>query len=103
MILGALLDAGLPFADLRRALGSLAIDPATVWTERVTRAGVSATKFHVAGEAVGHAHDHAHEGNSRTETPPLDHDREHARQPHPHRSLAEIYALIDRSALSPQG
>jgi uncharacterized protein (TIGR00299 family) protein len=103
MILGALLDLGLPLEDLRRALGSLAIDPATVWTERVTRAGVSATKFHVAGEAVGHAHDHAHEGNSGTETPPLDHDREHARQPHPHRSLAEIYALIDRSALSPQG
>ena len=103
MILGALLDLGLPLEDLRRALGSLAIDPAAVWTERVTRAGVSATKFHVAGEAVGDARDHAHEGDAGTETPHLDHDRDHGRHPHPHRSLAEIYALIDRSALSSQG
>ena len=103
MILGALLDLGLPLEDLRRALGSLAIDPAAVWTERVTRAGVSATKFHVSGEAVGHAHDHAHDGDSDTETPHLDHDREHGQHPHSHRSLAEIYALIDRSALSSQG
>jgi pyridinium-3,5-bisthiocarboxylic acid mononucleotide nickel chelatase len=103
MILGALLDLGLPLEDLRRALGSLAVDPAAVWTERVTRAGVSATKFHVAGETPGDAHDHAHEAGSGTETPHLDHDREHARHPHAHRSLAEIHALIDRSALSSQG
>ena len=106
MILGALLDLGLPLEDLRRALGSLAIDPAAVWTERVTRAGISATKFHVAGEAVGHAHDHSPDGESGTgtETPRLDHNREHARHSHAaHRSVAEIYALIDRSALSAQG
>ena len=50
MILGALLDAGLPLDDLRRALGSLAIDRDAVWTERVMRAGVVATKFYVRGE-----------------------------------------------------
>jgi uncharacterized protein (DUF111 family) len=43
MILGALIDAGVPLDDVRRALGSLAIDRDSVWTERVTRAGVSAT------------------------------------------------------------
>ena len=60
MILGALLDAGLSLEDLRRALGSLAIDRDAGWTERVTRAGISATKFHVRGEEVprDHAHDH---------------------------------------------
>ena len=37
MILGALLDAGVPLDGLRRALGSLAIDREAVWTERVIR------------------------------------------------------------------
>ena len=50
MILGALLDAGLPLDDLRGALGSLAIDRDAVWSERVNRAGITATKFHVRDE-----------------------------------------------------
>jgi hypothetical protein len=104
MILGALLDLGLPLEDLRRALGSLAIDPAAIWTERVTRAGVSATKFHVAGaDAVDHAHHHARENDHGHETAHVGHDRDHAPHTHSHRSLAEIYALIDRSALSAHG
>jgi uncharacterized protein (TIGR00299 family) protein len=104
MILGALLDLGLPLEDLRRALGSLAIDPAAVWTERVTRAGVSATKFHVAGgDAADQAHDHARENDPAAEAPHIGHGHEHAPNTHPHRSLAEIYSLIDRSALSAQG
>ena len=87
MILGALLDAGLPLDDLRRALGSLAIDREAVWVERVTRAGVSATKLHVRGEEppIGHAH-----------------DREHERHHAVHRTVAEIFLLIDGSALSPR-
>jgi uncharacterized protein (TIGR00299 family) protein len=82
MILGALVDAGLPLADVRHALGSLAVDADTLWTERVTRAGVSATKLHVRGEC-GAGHEHTHE--------------------HPHRTLAEIERLVDGSALSPTG
>jgi uncharacterized protein (TIGR00299 family) protein len=87
MILGALLDAGLPLDDLRRALGSLALDRETVWTERVTRAGVSATKLRVRGErpSPDHAHDHEHE-----------HHHSHGE----HRTLAEIVHLIDGAALS---
>ena len=55
MVLGALLDAGLPLEELRRALGSLAIDGASVSASRVLRAGVSATKFSVdAEESTGH-------------------------------------------------
>ena len=75
MILGALLDAGLPLEDLRRALGSLGIGEYEVAAERVLRAGVSATKFHLierggedgsAGTEVpaphsqAHQHEHAH-------------------------------------------
>ena len=44
MVLGALLDAGLPLAALREALGSLAIDDFEVTASKVLRAGVSATK-----------------------------------------------------------
>jgi pyridinium-3,5-bisthiocarboxylic acid mononucleotide nickel chelatase len=68
MILGALIDAGVRLEDVRRALGSLAITPDTVWTEPVVRAGIRATKFNVRGETGridnhhehGHQHEHAH-------------------------------------------
>ncbi len=86
MIVGALLDAGLPLDDLRGALGTLAVDRESVWTERVTRAGITATKFHVRGETheKKHGHDHPHHHHS-------------------HRTLPEISKLIDGSALSAAG
>ena len=108
MVLGALLDAGLPLEELRRALGSLAIDGASISSTRVLRAGVSATKFSVEDHGVpahgighdhqaagGHAHSHDH-GHSHSPAPAAV-----AHHHHPHRSLAEINTLIDRSALSP--
>ena len=116
MILGALLDAGLPLDALRGALGSLAIDDFEVTADRVLRAGVSATKFrlheHGTPAAIAHSHDHAHHHHAH------DHDHAHAEHqahpshhahethpphPHDHRSLPEIYAHIDRSALTPEG
>jgi pyridinium-3,5-bisthiocarboxylic acid mononucleotide nickel chelatase len=116
MLLGALIDAGVPLAEVRRALGSLAISADTVWTERVNRAGIVATKFCVRGEETpehvgahvnAHHHDHGQEhGHSD------DHDHEHAHsrqthshqsQTHGHRTLAEISRLIDGSALSAAG
>jgi len=86
MLLGALIDAGVPLAEIRRALGSLAVDPDAVWTEPVVRTGIRATKFCVRGEAGAHTH----AGDHRA-----DHE--------PHRTLAEIAALIDGSALSATG
>jgi uncharacterized protein (TIGR00299 family) protein len=112
MILGALIDAGVPLGEVRRALGSLAVEPDVVWTERVTRAGVSATRFCVRGEDEGHdhhghdlRHQHVHGGDARggpaptsaagiAAAPPRE------RGPHVHRSLREIRARIDGSALS---
>jgi uncharacterized protein (TIGR00299 family) protein len=95
MALGALLDAGLPFDDLKAALGSLALGDAHVHAKKVLRAGVSATKFSVhehAGGRAPHAHDsHDHEHHSHGSAP-------HA--PHPHRHLSAINKLIDTSALS---
>ena len=53
MLLGALIDAGVPLAEIRRALGSLAVDPEAVWTETVVRTGIRATRFCVRGEDGG--------------------------------------------------
>ena len=128
MVLGALLDAGLPLDELRRALGSLAIG-IDVTADRVQRSGVSATKFRVnEGDEPprahehpiehdhhhhhddhhhephrhdhdhGHDHEHAHGGEGRSPQSPAPSPR-----PHPHRSVAEIAGLIDRSALSAGG
>ena len=101
MILGALLDSGVALDDLRRALGSLAIDRDAVWTERVIRAGVAATKFHVRGEegVVERADDHGHSHHDHHHHH-HHHGHEH-REHHVHRSLTEIGRLIDGSALSP--
>ncbi len=81
MVIGALLDLGMPLDGLKAALGSLAIAHGGVSAERVLRAGVSATKFRVhadedpaggsrgdaspAGDrshahADGHSHSHGH-------------------------------------------
>jgi uncharacterized protein (TIGR00299 family) protein len=107
MVLGALLDLGLPLDGLRSALGGLAIEYGDVRTERVLRSGVSAIKFRLAsgGEAPRHEsakaavgghphqdhHDHGrHPGHS------------HAQGSH-HHSLREIAACIERSALSREG
>ena len=113
MVLGALIDAGVKLEDVRRALGSLAIAPTTVWTERVTRTGISATKFCVRGEhaPLDHAHDHdrdhdhkhahvhQHSGPRTTNHEPPTEEKHH----HVHRSLADISRLIDGSALTRTG
>lgn len=101
MILGALIDAGVPLEDVRRALGSLAIDRDAIWTEHVMRAGVSATKLHVRGEQppIDHAHDshqlHRHASDASHRRPAGESHHHHA-----HRTLAEIEGLIEASSLS---
>ena len=64
MALGAMLDAGLPLDELKRALGSLAVSGFDVGAERVLRAGVSATKFvvheHAQHVAPSTQHEHQH-------------------------------------------
>ena len=112
MVLGALLDAGLPLEELRRALGSLAIDGASVSSKRVLRAGVSATKF-IVEDKEQHEHDHGHHNDHghhqhehRDHQAAESHSHEHTHAPaavapdHGHRSLAEINRLIERSSLS---
>jgi len=100
MTLGALLDAGLPLDALKQAFGSLALPGVHVHADRVLRAGVSATKFTVhAHEHHDHHHHHAH--GTEHHAPSTEHGA--LRTGHAHRSLPEIFELIDRSALSPAG
>ena len=75
MLIGALLDAGLPFEHLKEALGSLALDDGCkLSAEPANRSGIAATKFTVTADA----------NNSDNA----------------HRHLPEITRLVDRSALS---
>lgn len=83
MILGALLDLGVPIEALRKALGSLAVEGYTVEADRIVKGGISAVKFRV--------HEHALAGASG------------AAPAHPHHHLDDIRAAIDRSALSVAG
>ena len=109
MVLGALVDAGLPMVKLTEALGSLAVDGYHVHAEKVLRAGVSATKFIVHQDAARgsglaarpdphhHHHDHHDHGHHPETRAPSE------GAAHSHRSLAQIYGLIDKSALSSAG
>jgi uncharacterized protein (TIGR00299 family) protein len=62
MMLGALLDLGLPLDELRKALGSLSLEVGGISADRVLRSGVSATKFrlHEPGTSGHHQHHHDH-------------------------------------------
>ena len=87
MILGALLDLGLPLDALKSALGTLAVDYADVTAERVSRAGVSATKFRLAPPSPGGS-----DPASASQAPPG----------HAHYHLKGIVNKIRRSALKPE-
>lgn len=77
MILGALIDAGVPLPDLRQALGSLGVDGWELAADKVVRCGITATKFRVLEHSAPAAHKHYH--------------------------LAGINKRIDQSALSDAG
>jgi uncharacterized protein (TIGR00299 family) protein len=120
MLLGALVDLGLPLADLRRALSALPLEGYRLEAREVRRAGLRATKVDVVvgpaqgrgprggGQAThdhGHPHDHDHAHNHR-------HDHDHAQVDHGQRQagdppssggdrgLAEVLDLLACSELS---
>ena len=114
MVLGALIDAGVPLEAVRGALGSLGLNH-DLSTERVIRAGLSATYVSVVRKgAVGrdHTHQPAHgHGHAHDHDHPHDHAHrhdEHDGRPHDHgedghRSVDQIVHLIGHSALSTAG
>lgn len=80
MLLGALLNAGLPEEVLREQLSLLPVDGYHLTTEKVNKNGISA----VYVDVKLHAHDH--------------HGHEH----HHHRHLSTIFQIIDDSQLAPK-
>jgi uncharacterized protein (TIGR00299 family) protein len=119
MILGALIDAGIPLEAVTRALGSLAIEGYEISADRVLRAGVSATKFRLVERAAAGAVAHRHDAGGQAAGHDLHHDHGHPHRHahdhgphshgapghahHAHRTLPEIHRLIDGSALSDSG
>ena len=86
MILGALIDAGLPVDELKRALGSLGVEEWDISADRVVKCGIRATKFRV------------HE-----QVPSVASGGPQASGSHRHYHLAGIKKRIDQSALSDSG
>jgi pyridinium-3,5-bisthiocarboxylic acid mononucleotide nickel chelatase len=82
MILGALIDAGLPVGELKRALGSLGVEDWDISADRVVKCGITATKFRV--------HEHA-QTVAGPQSPVAGHRHYH---------LSGIKKRIDQSALS---
>ena len=108
MILGALIDAGLPLDELRAALGSLALNGVRLQAERVDRSGIAATNFSVVTtehthDAHAHTHDHDHgrhhHNHQSPDGEPSTNDADGYHQHH-HRGLTEICSMVDGSALS---
>lgn len=114
MILGALIDLGLPLEVLERELRKLPVDGYRLQVTRVNKVGVMATKFDVIlvteeeerpadslFAEVGHDHhhhDHHHHDHGHDHH---HHHHHHHRYHHEHRSLVQILGLIDRSGLDP--
>jgi uncharacterized protein (TIGR00299 family) protein len=92
MILGALIDAGLPLDELTRALGSLGVDDWDISAERVVKCGITATKFRVL--------EHAHAAQTSSLVASAG---QAAHSAHRHYHLSGIKKRIDQSALSDAG
>lgn len=83
MILGALVDAGLPLEDLKKELSKLKLDDEyEIISKKVLKNGISGTYVDVQLK------EHHHEENHH-----------HHHHHHHHRSLSDIYEIIDKSDL----
>jgi uncharacterized protein (TIGR00299 family) protein len=89
MILGALIDAGLPLDALKQALGSLGVEGWDVSADRVVKCGITATKFRVHGSGANQGSGAGQGTVSGGE--------------HRHYHLSGIHKRIAQSALSDAG
>ena len=103
MLLGALVDAGLPFACLEETAAALNVG-ARLEMRKVSRGGLAATKVDVLtdegsgirdqGSEDQHSHEHEHGHHEHT------HHEHHPHTHAPHRSLSAIIAIIQAAPLS---
>ena len=88
MMIGALLDLGFSFEELREKLLLLPLGGYRLSAEKCNRSGIQATKFNV------HEHHHdVHEHHHDQHQSPHSHE-------HHHRTFADIRAMIEESRLS---
>ena len=102
MVLGALVDAGLPLGDLAAGLASLGLEGFRLEGEEVRRGAFRATRVRVVldwpdapsslTEDHHHQHRHEHEGGEV-------HEHAHPGGAHPHRHLADILAILEAARL----
>lgn len=118
MLLGALVDAGVPLATLQAVPAALGLAGVEVRARRVTRGVLAATKVDVlvdgheegmAGDGHGHPthagphghhghHEHTHQHHERTHAHVAPaHGAPHPDRPHAHRAYAEIAALLEQA------
>lgn len=86
MMLGALLDLGVPEAAVREPLSRLPLSGWGLRVERVRRGLIMGTKIHVDVDGQGHGHGHGQE-HERGHDHAHDHDHDHAHDhahDHPH-------------------
>jgi len=104
MMLGALVDAGVPFSLLEQATAALGVG-ARLEMRQVVRSGLTGTKVDViasgdessraGGSHQGHEHhNHSHEGHAHSHAPSSGHDHEH------HRPLSTILSIIRSAPLA---
>ncbi len=107
MFVGALLDLGVDFAQLRHELEKLRLDEYHLHVSPGQKAQITGTKFDVHLEH-SHEHEHTHghhdeheHGHSHSHSHAHSHTHTHE-EPHTHgRNFAEIKKLIQDSTLSP--
>ena len=92
MLLAAFLDAGADRAALERALRGVVADGWTFAPRRVVKRGIAAT---YAGLVVP-----GEDGDDEHHLHPHDEAHGHRHVPGPHRTLADVLAIVARSALS---
>jgi len=92
MIMGALVDAGLPFEALRDELAKLGLPGWALERREVMKGAFRATKVDV------HVHDHSHTRGDAGDSHAHPHDEHH----HPERNLGAILELIAASRLDAQ-
>lgn len=86
MLLGALVDAGVPLETLAETAAALNVG-ARLEAKKVTRAGIAATKVDVLTDEHDHGHTHDH-GDGHTHSHPA------------HRHLSAILKIIDAAPLA---
>ena len=111
MLLGALLDAGVPFAYLQEEFSKLHLGDYELIHKSVNKNGIQARYFNVAlpeehEHHHSHDHDHEHEHDQASmHAHGIAHSHEHEHEQHyhhhhEHRNLHDIEEILDHSELS---